>query len=88
MTKNWDTNRGKQENDSGDPKTLKQVSPRWPRYSVNQSPRPYEPKALGHQYQRQECQQNKREMNQSSHEIAQSGSLVAVHYCGRPARLT
>ena len=54
MTKDWGKNRGQQENDSSDPKTLKRASPRWPRYSVNQSPRPYEPKALGHKHQRQQ----------------------------------
>jgi hypothetical protein len=83
MTKDWETNRGQQENHSGDPKTLKQVSPRWPRYSVNQSPGPYEPEALGHKHQRQEYQQNKREMNQSSHHcslLRLSGYIKLVNY--------
>jgi hypothetical protein len=82
MTKDWGKNRGQQEHDSGDPKTLKQVSPGWPRYSVNQSPGPYEPKALGDKHQRQDYEQDQREMNQSSHEMAQSGLLIAVHCCG------
>ena len=70
MTKNWGENHDQQKHDSGDPKTLKQISARWPRYRVNQSPRPYEPKALGHENQRQEYNhEDKPDMNESSHEM-------------------
>lgn len=85
LTKNCGKNHGQREHDCGDPKTLKQVSPLWPRAIASISRRAgTNQKRWATNITEEYNQEDKPEKNKSAHEMAQSRSLMPfITACSR-----